>query len=82
MVDQDWVLHFADARWCNMLPSTSLIISPDDEYSTVDATTISRFACTVRRCFSYAPNRMYFRRQNGHLLGMVGVSSVYIVSYM
>jgi len=43
---------------------------------------MSRVACGVRSCFSYAPDRMYFRQQNGHLLGMVGVSSVYIVSYV
>ena len=48
-------------------------------YCTVDARTMSRFACAVRRCLSYTPDRIYFRRQNGHLLGMVGVSAVYIV---
>jgi len=65
-----------------MLVSTSFIISPDDRYPTVDARTMSRFASAVRRCFSYAPDRMYFDQQNGHLLGIVGVSSVYIVSYV
>jgi len=65
-----------------MLVSTSLIISMDDGYPTVDARTMSRFACTVRRCFSYAPHRRFFRWQNCHLLGMVGVRSVYIVSFV
>jgi len=30
---------------------------------------------------SYAPDRMFSRWPNRHLLGMVGVSLVYIVSY-
>jgi len=65
-----------------MLVSTSLIISPDDGYPTVDERTMSRFVCAVRTFFSYAPDLMLFRPQNGHLLGMLGVSSVYIVSYV
>ena len=43
---------------------------------------MSRFVCAVRTFFSYAPDLMLFRPQNGHLLGMLGVSSVYIVSYV
>jgi len=65
-----------------MLLAISLIISMDDEYSTVDARRISRFACTVHGCFSYPPDRMYFRWQKGHLLGKVGGGSVYILSYV
>ena len=59
-----------------------MLVSMDYVSRTVDARTISRFACPVGRCFSYAPDRMYFRRQNGHLLDMVGVSSDYIVGFV
>jgi len=45
---------------------------------TVDARTMSKPECAVCRCFSYASDRVYFRWQNGHLLGMVlvGLCSV------
>ena len=52
-----------------LLPLLSLVVR-EDAYFIVDAKTISRFACAFRRCFSYAPDRLYFRRMNGHLLGM------------
>ena len=65
-----------------MLVSTSLIISPDDGYPMVDARTRFKFVCAVRKCFPYAPNRMYVRRQKGYWLGMVGVSLVNIGSYV
>jgi len=65
-----------------MSVSMSLIISPDEGYPAVDAPTMSIFACAVRRCFSYAPDRMYFHWQKGHLLAMLGVSSVYMVSFV
>jgi len=51
------------------LPLLSLVVG-EDAYFIVDSKTISRFAGAVRRCFSYAPDRLYFRQQNGHLLGM------------
>jgi len=37
----------------------------------VDASTISRFACPLRKCFSYAPARAYLLRQNEHLTGIM-----------
>jgi len=52
-----------------LLPLLSLVVS-EDAYLIVDAKTVSRFVCAFHRCFSYAPDRLYFRRQNGHLLGM------------
>jgi len=33
----------------------------------VDASTIARFACALRKCVSYAPSRSYLLRQNDHL---------------
>ena len=65
-----------------MLVSTLLIISTDDGYSMVDARIMSRYASVVRRCLSYASDWMYLHQHNGLLLGMVGVSSVFIVSYV
>ena len=48
----------------------------EDAYFIVGAKIISRFACAFRRCFSYAPDRLYFRRQNGHLFVMSEISQI------
>jgi len=37
----------------------------------VDASTISSFACALRKCVSYAPARSYLLRQNEHLTGIM-----------
>jgi len=59
-----------------MLPPLLSLVVGEDAYCIVHAKTISSFACTFRRCFSYAPERLYFRRQNGHLLGMGKISQI------
>jgi len=41
-----------------------------------DVRTMSRLACTVRWCFSYAPDLLYFQEQNGHFPGMIGRCSL------
>jgi len=53
-----------------MLLPLLLLVVGEDAYFIVDAKMISRFACAFHRCFSYAPDWLYFRRQNEHLLGM------------
>jgi len=42
----------------------------EDEFRMVDATTISRFACALRKCFSYTPATSYLLGQNEHLTGI------------
>ena len=37
----------------------------------VDVSTISRFACGLRQCVSYAPAPLYLLRQNEHLTGIM-----------
>jgi len=37
----------------------------------VDASTISRFACALRKCILYAPAPLYLLRQNEHLTGII-----------